>query len=135
MDCGCTLLTPELKDGDPNILSRNESQELLMPLLFQQIFFLCVCVLNFIFSKIFSFFLKNSYFNFFIVIQLQLSPFPVPPPLLSSAPSNPRAQRQSPPHCPCTWVLCTCSLLSPVISHSHPLWSLSVCSLFPCGSS
>ena len=52
-------------------------------------------------------------------------PYPTPPPTFN------------PPHCPCPWVLYTCSLmtlslLSPITPLPHSLWSLSVCSLFPC---
>ena len=43
---------------------------------------------------------------------------------------------QALPCCPCPWVTYTCFLTRPLPFFSHPLspplWSLSVCSLFPC---
>ena len=35
------------------------------------------------------------------------------PPLLSPAPPTPCSHSQSPPCCPCLWVICTCSLNRP----------------------
>ena len=55
-------------------------------------------------------------------------PYPLPPPTFGPPPSPG-------PGCPCPWVLYTCSLtlplLSPLIPLPCPIWSLSVCSLFP----
>ena len=49
----------------------------------------------------------------------------------------PCSHRPSPPHCPCPWVIQTCSLTTPFpFFPPFPsplfLWQLSVCSLFPC---
>ena len=86
-------------------------------------------------SATISFFWINSFFSFFIVVQVQLSPFschhsplPLPPPPPTLNPTHLWLY-------PC--VLYTCSLmilsqLSPVISHLAPLWLLSVYSLFQC---
>ena len=68
-------------------------------------------------------------FIFFIVVQVPLSPFPPhhsPCPTLDPTPLW---------LCPC--VLYTCSLMTlplfpPLSPSPHPLWSLSVCSLFKC---
>ena len=70
--------------------------------------------------------------TYFIVVQVQLSPFsphhtPAPP-ILTSHP-------QTYPLRLCPWVLYTCSLMalplfSPIIPLPPPLWLLSVCSLF-----
>ena len=47
----------------------------------------------------------------FIVVLLQLSQFPpCPSPLFSTAPLTPHSHSQSPPSCPCSWVIYTCSL-------------------------
>ena len=75
--------------------------------------------------------------KYFIVVQLQLSPFHPhysPLPYLLPAPT---LNSLASPRCHCPWVLYTCSLvtlplLCPVIPLSVPLWLLSICSLFPC---
>ena len=72
--------------------------------------------------------------KYFIVVLLQLSQSS---PLCPSPPSPPHSHSPSPHSCPCLWVIHTCSLTSPFpfflpLSTSSPLWSLSVCPLFPC---
>ena len=84
-------------------------------------------------QKIFKTSLPN--FFFFVFVQVQLSPL--------SPHQYPRPQPSPPPTldptplwlCPC--VLYTCSLMTlplfpPLSPSPHPLWSLSVCSLFKC---
>ena len=59
------------------------------------------------------------------------------PPLPSPTLHTPCSHSQFPHCCPCPWVIHTCSLASPFpfsppLSTTPPLWSLSVCSMFPC---
>ena len=81
-----------------------------------------------IFCKVFSFFFYCCAMTVVLII----------PPLLSSALPAPTSHIQSyHPHCLCPWVLYmfldfTLPLLSPLIILPPLLWSLSVCSLFPC---
>ena len=61
----------------------------------------------------------------------------VVPVLPSSAQPTPGFHSQSLHCCPCPWVICTCSLTSPFpffppYTPLPPLWSLPVCSVFPC---
>ena len=77
----------------------------------------------------------NSPISFFFKLSFYYS-CPNCPPFLSLASPH---HSQSPLHCLCPWVIHTCSLTRPFpffppypSPHSSPLWSLSVCSLFPC---
>ena len=59
------------------------------------------------------------------------------PPFILLCRAHPFSHSQSPPCCPCPWVIQTCSWTNPFpffppLSPPPPLWSLSVCSLFPC---
>ena len=75
--------------------------------------------------------------KFFIVDQSHLSPFFPHCSLLPCSPLSPLRQ-SSLPHCLCPWVLyihvpwLDPSPPLPIIHLSSPLWSLTVCSLFPC---
>ena len=60
-----------------------------------------------------------------------------PPLLFSALPTLTSHIQSSPLRCRCPWVFYTCSLMtfplpSPVTPLLPPLWSLSICSLFPC---
>ena len=71
---------------------------------------------------------------YLLFMLLQLSQFF---PLHLLRPIHPNIHSQSPHCCPCLWVIHTCSLSSPflffpLLSPSFPLWSLLVCSMFPC---
>ena len=80
---------------------------------------------------VFSIFIFLIFYWYYIVV------VPIFPPWPSSAQPSFHSHSQSPHCCPCPWVIHTCSLSSsfpffpPLSPCLPPLWSLSVCSMFP----
>ena len=93
---GCTIFHSHLQ-GTRALISSNPSQHLLL-----SVFSIIVTLMSIQWYLIVGF--------LFLFILLQLFQFtPLGPPL----PSPPPAPSQSPHHCPCPWVIHTCSLTNP----------------------
>ena len=88
-------------------------------------------------QSIILFFVIFAYWYSFLLLLFKYSCLHFPPPPLPPTPPISISYPQSYPLWLCLCVLYTCSLktlpsFSPMIDLLPPLWSLSVCSLFPC---